>query len=52
MEDNWPLLTMLRGPFDAHLITGNLASVGDKASRAAAAFAHANDDVDLVRNIC
>ncbi|VIO97225.1 coatomer alpha subunit, putative [Brugia malayi] len=47
MEDNWPLLTMLRGPFDAHLITGNLASVGDKASRAAAAFAHANDDVDL-----
>uniref|UniRef100_A0A0R3S0K2 Coatomer subunit alpha n=1 Tax=Elaeophora elaphi TaxID=1147741 RepID=A0A0R3S0K2_9BILA len=47
MEDNWPLLTMSRGPFDAHLITGNLANVGNKASRAAAAFAHTDDGVDV-----
>lgn len=52
MEDNWALLTMSRGPFDAHLITGNLPNVGNKASRAAAAFAHTDDDVDVVRNIC
>lgn len=50
MEDNWPLLTMSRGPFDAHLITGNLPNVGDKASRVAAVFAH-TDDVEVVRNI-
>ncbi|VDK27188.1 unnamed protein product [Gongylonema pulchrum] len=47
MEDNWPLLTMSRGPFDAHLITGPLPSAtAGKASRAAAAFAH-NDDEDV-----
>lgn len=42
---------MSRGPFDAHLITGNLAN-GDKASRTAAVFAHTDDDVDVVRNTC
>ncbi|VDO56868.1 unnamed protein product, partial [Onchocerca flexuosa] len=46
MEDNWPLLTMSRGPFDAHLITRNLTNVGDKASRAATVFAH-TDDVEV-----
>ncbi|MCP9264240.1 Coatomer subunit alpha [Dirofilaria immitis] len=45
MVNNWPLLTMSRGLFDAHLTTGNMANVGDKTSRAAATFAH-NDDVE------
>lgn len=46
MEDNWPLLTMSRGPFDAHLITGPLPNgVADKAPRAGAVFAHADDEV-------
>lgn len=51
MQDNWPLLTMSRGPFDAHLITGNLTNISDKTSRAAAAFAHTDGDVEVVRNI-
>lgn len=46
MVDNWPLLTMSRGPFD--FINGNLSNFDDKASRAATTFAHTSDDVDVV----
>ncbi|VDM97379.1 unnamed protein product [Thelazia callipaeda] len=43
LENNWPLLTMSRGPFDSHLFTGNLPGSGDKTARSAA-FMHVEDE--------
>ncbi len=53
MTENWPLLMVSRGPFDAQLVGAtNAINVGGagkmvvgKAARAAAAFA-AHDDID------
>lgn len=47
MEDNWPLLMMSRGPFDAHLVTG-VTNGKVKDARVVSAFVHAEEDLDAV----
>lgn len=44
MEDNWPLLTMVRGPFDSQLLSkGKMAIAGDAVAKGRNAFEHAED---------
>lgn len=49
MEENWPLLTTSRGPFDSQLLSGagSVCAQVAKAARAAAAFAH-DEEADVV----
>uniref|UniRef100_A0A0N5AHK6 Coatomer subunit alpha n=1 Tax=Syphacia muris TaxID=451379 RepID=A0A0N5AHK6_9BILA len=44
MEDNWPLLTMVRGPFDSQLLSKNKGTgAGDAIGKGSSAFEHAAD---------